>query len=214
VAHRDEAVAMVAAKRAYLAKKKIRAPITGTLGIRKIDLGDYLAPGSQVVTLQSLDPMFVDFRLPERYVARLGKGQAVDLSVQSQPGKAYRAKVTAIDPAVDSATRMVKVRARLPNPDNELRPGMFAEVKVIEETSDEVLVVPESAITYTPYGNSVFLIEEDKGTLKVNRRAVTTGEVRAGFVALSEGVKAGDRVVAVGQNRLRNGLAVEVVPAP
>lgn len=214
VARRDEASAMVGAKEASLAKKKIRAPITGTLGIRRIDLGDYLAPGSQVVTLQALDSMFVDFRLPERFLARLAKGQAVELGVQSQPGKTYRAHVTAIDPAVDPATRMVKVRARLPNSDDELRPGMFAEVRVLEDPVDDVLVVPESAITYSPYGNSAFVIEDDKGTLKVTRRAITTGAVRAGFVAVDAGLKVGERVVAVGQNRLRNGLVVELAPAP
>ena len=213
-ARRAEADAMVKAKQALMAKKNIRAPISGTLGIRRIDLGDYLAPGSQVVTLQALDPMFVDFRLPERYVARISKGQTLELSVQSQPGKTYSAEVTAIDPAVDPATRMVKVRGKLPNPAHELRPGMFAEVHLQEAASDPVITVPESAITYSPYGNSVFVIEDQQGVLKVNRRAITTGEVRAGMVAVVKGLKAGDRVVAVGQNRLRNEMPVEIAPEP
>ena len=201
------------AKQAYLAKKIIRAPIDGTLGIRRIDLGDYLAPGSQVVTLQALDPMFVDFRLPERFIPRLSNGQTVQLSVQAQPDKTYTAHITAIDPAVDPATRMVKVRAKLPNAEGELRPGMFAEVNVDEGVNDEVVVLPESAITYSPYGNSVFVSEPRDGVLKANRRAVTTGEIRDGMVAVSKGLAAGEQVVAVGQNRLRNDLTVQIAPA-
>lgn len=212
-ARRAEADALVGAKQAYLAKKIIRAPIDGTLGIRRIDLGDYLAPGSQVVTLQALDPMFVDFRLPERFIPRLSKGQTVQLSVQAQPDKTYTAHITAIDPAVDPATRMVKVRAKLPNAEGELRPGMFAEVNVDEGVNDEVVVLPESAITYSPYGNSVFVIEPRDGVLKANRRAVITGEIRDGMVAVSKGLAAGEQVVAVGQNRLRNDLTVQIAPA-
>ena len=108
---------------------------------------------------------------------------------------------------------MVKVRAKLPNPAGELRPGMFAEVAVDEGVNDEVVVLPESAITYSPYGNSVFVIEQRDGVLKVTRRAVTTGEIREGMVAVSKGLAAGEQVVAVGQNRLRNDLTVEIAPA-
>lgn len=213
-ARRAEADALVAAKRAYLAKKFIRAPITGTLGIRRIDLGDYLAPGSPVVTLQAMDPMFVDFRLPERFIARIAKDQTATLRVQARPDEVFTSHVTAIDPAVDVATRMVKVRAKLPNPEGKLRPGMFAEVNLVETTEDEVLVVPETAVTYSPYGSSVFVIERHDGGLKVNRRPITTGEVRAGWAAVSKGLSAGERVVAVGQNKLRNDLNVVIAASP
>ena len=211
-ARHAEADALVKAKEAHLAKKLIRAPITGTLGIRRIDLGDYLAPGSPVVTLQQLDPMFVDFRVPERFIERVAKGQRITLTVQSQGPRAFTGSVTAIDPAVDAATRMVKVRAKLPNPEHLLRPGMFADVQVDEASSDAVVVVPETAITYSPYGNSVFIIETREGGLKITRRQVKTGETREGRVAVLEGLAAGEQVVAVGQNKLRNDMAVEIAP--
>ena len=211
-ARHAEADARVKAKQAYLAKKLIRAPISGTLGIRRIDIGDYLAPGSQVVMLQQLDPMFVDFRIPERFVDRVAKGQRITLKVQSQGERAFEGHVTAVDPAVDAATRMVKVRAKLPNPGHLLKPGMFADVHVDEASSDQRVVVPETAVTYSPYGNSVFVIESKDGGLRITRRQVKTGETRQGRVAVLEGLAAGEQVVAVGQNKLRNDMAVEIAP--
>lgn len=211
-ARRAEAAALVRAKQAHLAKKTIRAPIAGTLGIRRIDLGDYLAPGAEIVGLQSLDTVFVDYRLPERALGRLRVGQRIDVRVQAYPDRRFEGAITAIDPAIDIATRMVKLRASLPNPDGLLRPGMFAEVDTREEQVDEVLVVPTTAITYSPYGNSVYLVIEADGGLKVKRQQVETGEVRAGRVAVTQGVAAGDRVVAVGQNRLRNDVSVVIAP--
>ncbi|HMM75222.1 MAG TPA: efflux RND transporter periplasmic adaptor subunit [Gammaproteobacteria bacterium] len=211
-AKRAEAAALVRAKQAHIAKKTIRAPIGGTLGIRRIDLGDYLAPGAEIVGLQSLDTVFVDYRLPERDLGRIRVGQQIDVRVQAYPERRFSGVVTAIDPAIDVATRMVKLRARLPNPESLLRPGMFAEVDTREERSDEVLVVPATAITYSPYGDSVYLVTEADGGLKVKRQQVETGETRAGFVAVTSGVAAGDRVVAVGQNKLRNDVAVVIAP--
>ena len=211
-ARHAEADARVKAKEAYLAKKLIRAPIAGTLGIRRIDVGDYLAPGSPVVMLQQLDPMFVDFRIPERFVERVAKGQRITLTVQSQGTRAFEGHVTAIDPAVDAATRMVKVRAKLPNPEHHLKPGMFADVHVDEATADTVVVIPETAVTYSPYGNSVFVVEKRDEVLKVERRQVKTGETREGYVAIGEGLRADEQVVAVGQNKLRNDMAVEIAP--
>ena len=211
-ARRSEAAALVGAKAAHVAKKTIRAPIAGTLGLRRVDLGDYLAPGAEIASLQALDNVFVDYRLPERKLARLRAEQTVDVRVQAYPDRTFTGQIAAIDPAIDVATRMVRIRARLPNPDGLLRPGMFAEVDTREEQVDDVLVVPETAITYSPYGNSVYLIVEDGEQLKVNRRPVKTGEVRDGKVVISEGLAAGDRVVAVGQNKLRNDIAVAIAP--
>ncbi len=211
-ARRSEAAALVGAKAAHVAKKTIRAPIAGTLGLRRVDLGDYLAPGAEIASLQALDNVFVDYRLPERKLARLRAEQTVDVRVQAYPDRTFTGQIAAIDPAIDVATRMVRIRARLPNPDGLLRPGMFAEVDTREEQVDDVLVVPETAITYSPYGNSVYLIVEDGEQLKVNRRPVKTGEVRDGKVVISEGLAAGDRVVAVGQNKLRNDVAVAIAP--
>ncbi len=209
-ARRAEAAALVRAKQAHIAKKTLRAPISGTLGIRRIDLGDYLAPGAEIVGLQSLDTVFIDYRLAERHLGRLRVGQQIDVRVQAYPERRFAGLITAIDPAIDVATRMVKLRARLPNPDGLLRPGMFAEVDTREEEIDEVLVVPRTAITYSPYGNSVYLLAEADGGLKVSRQQVETGEIRDGLVAVTSGVAAGDRVVSVGQNKLRNDLPVTI----
>ena len=160
-ARRSEAAALVGAKAAHVAKKTIRAPIAGTLGLRRVDLGDYLAPGAEIASLQALDKVFVDYRLPERNLARLRAGQTVDVRVQAYPDRTFTGQIAAIDPAIDVATRMVRLRARLPNPDGLLRPGMFAEVDTREEQVDDVLVVPQTAITFSPYGNSVYLIVEN-----------------------------------------------------
>lgn len=211
-ARRAEAAALVRAKRAHIAKKTIRAPIGGTLGIRRVDLGDFLAPGAEIVGLQSLDPVYVDYRLAERELGRLHVGQRVEVRVQAFPEHRFTGAITAIDPAIDVATRMIRLRASVPNPEALLRPGMFAEVDTYEERSEDVLVLPATAITYTPYGNSVYLLIDAGGTLKVQRRQVATGETRAGLVAILSGLQAGDRVVAVGQNKLRNDIPVVIAP--
>lgn len=207
---RSEAAALVRAKEAYIAKKTIRAPISGTLGMRRVDLGDYLAPGADIVALQMLDPVFVDYRLPERFLARLHLGQEVGIRVQSYGDRTFKGQITAIDPAIDLATRMARVRARLANPDGALRPGMFAEVTTLENQTDEVVLVPETAITYSPYGNSVYVVSASGDGHKVLRRPVSTGEVRAGMVAVSSGLTPGEQVVTVGQNKLRNELPVTI----
>jgi len=212
-AQRRRSTALVQAKRAHIAKKTIRAPISGTLGLRRIDLGDYLAPGAEVVSLQALDRVFVDYRLPERVLARIAIGQTVRVSVQAYPGRSFPGRITAIDPAIDVATRMVRVRGTLDNPDQALRPGMFADVETLEEQPDEVIVVPETAITYNPYGNAVYVVVDAEQGLKVTRRPVQTGEVRDGRVAVTMGLEASERVVAVGQNKLRNEQAVVIAPA-
>lgn len=213
-AQRSRAIALVQAKRAHIAKKTIRAPISGTLGLRRIDLGDYLAPGAEVVSLQALDRVFVDYRLPERVLARLAIGQSIRILVQAFPGRSFTGQITAIDPAIDVATRMIRVRGTLANPDHALRPGMFADVETLEEQPDEVIVVPETAITYNPYGNAVFVVADSGTGLKVIRRPVETGKVRDGTVAVTSGLEAGERVVAVGQNKLRNEQAVVIAPEP
>jgi membrane fusion protein (multidrug efflux system) len=212
-AQRRQATALVAAKRAYIAKKTVRAPIDGVLGLRRVDLGDYLAPGTEVVSLQALDEVFVDYRLPERLLGRLALDQPLRVRVQAWPGRDFAGRITAIDPAIDVATRMVRVRGKLDNPDHALRPGMFTDVDTLESTPDEVVAVPETAITYTPYGNSVYVVVETPQGLVVRRRQVETGAVRDGLVAVSTGLEAGERVVAVGQNKLRNEQAVQIAEA-
>lgn len=213
-AQRTRATALVEAKQALIAKKTVRAPIDGVLGLRRVDLGDYLAPGTEIVSLQALDSVFVDYRLPERDLGRLAPGQPLRVRVQAWPGRDFNGRITAIDPAIDVATRMIRVRGVLDNPDHALRPGMFADVDTLEPEPDEVLALPETAITYTPYGNSVFVVVEGEKGLVVRRRQVETGAIRDGMVAVTSGLDAGERVVAVGQNKLRNEQAVQIAGTP
>lgn len=206
----DGAAAQVAAKRANIAKKAIRAPFAGALGIRNVDLGQYLAPGSQIVTLQALEPMLVDYQLPERFLGDLAPGQAVEVSVQAYPQRTFSGVIAAISPRIETATRSIPVRAAFDNPDHLLKPGMFAEVRTILPERAGVLTLPERAIAYNPYGNSVFLVVEKDGGLTVQSRPVDTGDVRDGRVEIVAGLAAGDRVVADGLNKLRNGQAVKI----
>jgi membrane fusion protein (multidrug efflux system) len=213
-ARRNRAVSSVAAQRARIAKKTVRAPFSGTLGIRRVDLGEYLDAGASIVPLQMLDPIYLDSAIPERFLPLLAIGQEVRVHVQAYPADAFVGHITAIEPGVDPATRMVRVRAELSNPAHRLRPGMFAEVEAIQSDTERVLVVPDTAITYSPYGNSVFLVTDTRDGLTVERRQVETGTNRNGQVVVVRGVAAGDRIVAVGQNKLRNGLHVEIVDDP
>lgn len=206
----ESAEANVASKRAVIRKKAIRAPFSGRLGIREVDLGEYLAPGAHIVPLQSLTPIYVDYTVPERELARLHGGQEVVLEVAAYPGEAFRGEVTAINPGLDEATRTVRVRASLENQDERLRPGMFAQVRTVAGDPREVLTLPRTAVTYNPYGDNVFLVQEQDGTLTVELRQIDTGEMRDGRVAVLDGLEAGDRVVRAGQVKLRNGQAVTI----
>jgi membrane fusion protein, multidrug efflux system len=213
----DGAEAAVTSKRATIAKKRITAPFSGQLGIRKVDLGDYLPAGSPIVALNTLDPVYVDYMLPERELTQVSVGQPVSVSVAAYPGREFQGKVSAIDSGVDVKTRNVRIRATLPNPDLVLRPGMFAEVATLLPPRDGVLTLPRTAIDFAPYGSSVFLIEDKDGKPQVQRRPVTTGGAQGGRAEVVSGLAAGDRVVVAGQVKLRNGQAIKiddsVVPA-
>ncbi len=206
----DGAAALVHSKQASIRKKAIRAPFAGELGIRSVDLGQYLAPGSQIVSLQSLDPIFVDFSLPERDLAQVALGQTVDVAVQAYPEQRFSGVISAVSPRIDAGTRSVKIRATLANTEQRLRPGMFAQVRTMLPARVDVLTLPERAITYNPYGNSVFVIEEKDDQLLVQRRQVETGELRAGRIEILQGLEEGDRVVSAGHNKLRNGQSVQI----
>lgn len=212
----DGAEALVAAKQALIDKKRITAPFDGALGIRQVDLGQYLPPGTAIVPLQSLEPIHVDFALPERQLALLATGQTVRVTVQAYPGESFEGSITALNPGIDTGTRSIKVRATLANPAQRLRPGMFAEIRVILPDTKPRLTLPDTAITYNPYGDSVFVVTGGQEGLTVQRRQVKTGEVRQGRVAILEGLAVGDRVVSAGQVKLRNGMPVMVddKPAP
>ena len=210
-ARRDRAAAEVGAQQAQIAKKTVLAPFSGTLGIRQVDLGDYLKAGSSIVALQTVDPIFLDSAIPERFIPLLKVGQAVSIRVQAYGDERFSGRLTAIEPGVDTATRMIRVRAELANTDQRLRSGMFVEVEAVQDATEEVDVVPETAITYSPYGNSVFILAHGDSGLTVERRQIETGASRGGEVAITKGLQANEQVVAVGQNKLRNGMRVEIV---
>lgn len=213
----DTAEAAVAAKRALIDKKRVSAPFDGQLGIRAVNLGQYLPAGTAIVPLQALDPIHVDFSLPERHLADLSVGQKVEVQVQAYPNQSFAGRVTALNPGIDAGTRTLRLRATLNNPDQRLRPGMFAEVRVLLAKRGPVLTLPGTAITYNPYGDSVFLVQAgEQGSHGVQRKQIETGEIREGRVAITTGLNAGDRVVSAGQLKLRNGMAVVLddQPAP
>jgi membrane fusion protein (multidrug efflux system) len=210
LAARDEAAALVRTRQAIIDRKQVYAPFDGVLGIRVADLGDYLEPGDPIVPLEMLDPIHVDYALPEQFLDRLAAGQPVEIEVPAHPGERFVGRISALAPGVDRATRTVRIRATFANPDYRLRPGMFARVWTVEATPRAVLTLPETAVTYSPYGSSVFVVLEGDGGATVERRQVETGEVRNGKVEVLSGLTAGARVVAVGQNKLRNGSAVSV----
>jgi membrane fusion protein (multidrug efflux system) len=206
----DSAAAQVASQRARIDKKHIRAPFSGQLGIRQVDLGQYLAAGDAIVSLQAMDPIYVDYSLPERYLNQLSVGQAVEVRVQAHPGQVFAGTISAISPRIETGTRSVPVRATLGNPQQRLRTGMFAEVNTLLPPRDDVLTLPEQAVSYNPYGNSVFVVEEKNGGLSVQRRQIETGSVRRGRVEVISGLQEGERVVTAGHNKLRNDMPVQI----
>ena len=210
------AQAQVAEQKAVLDKKVIRAPFAGHLGLRAVDLGQYLNAGTTVVTLQALDPLYVDFPVPQREVARLAVGQPVSLRVDAFPGRTIAGRITAIDPKVDPSSRNVQVRATVANPDHRLLPGMFAQVAIEAGETARHLTVPQTAITFNPYGSTVFLVE-DKGKdaaghplLVAHQSFVTTGPSRGDQIAVLKGLKEGDTVVVAGQMKLKNGTPLMI----
>lgn len=212
----EQAVAAVQAKRTRIDKKMIRTPFAGELGIREVNLGQYLAEGASIVSLQQLDPIHLDFTLPERYVGQLAVNQTITATVQAYPDRTFSGKIVALNPSVEQDTRALKIRAKLDNKHKALRPGMFAQVLIQSGNPLPVLTLPDTAITYNPYGNSVFLIQKNNQGLTVQSRQVETGQNRDGRVEIVRGLQVGDRVVSAGQVKLRNGMPVSIdsQPAP
>jgi membrane fusion protein (multidrug efflux system) len=217
----DTATADANALSAQIGRKSVRAPFSGRLGIRAVNLGQYLAPGTPVTVLESTESVFVDFTLPQQELPRLETGFPIHVTLAS--GDAFDGNIRAIDPSVDVATRSVKVRASVPNQQHHLRPGMFVNVSVVLPQRAKVVVVPQTALVHAPYGDSVFIVEEDKNaggkpTKIVRQQFVRTGEPRGDFVTIAEGVQPGQEVVTAGAFKLRNGARVivtkDVKPAP
>ncbi len=211
--------------KASLAKKHIVAPFSGTIGIRQVDVGDYLASGTVIATLQDISSLYVDFYIPEHAVPKVALGQAVQVEVSAYPGEQFPGSVSAINPKVENSTRNVLVRATLANPNGKLLPGMFTSLDVLLPNPAPQIVVPEGAITYTLYGNSVYAVAEKKTdggevekdasgkpVLIAERRFVETGERRGGLVLVTKGLNAGEQVVSAGQLKLDNGTPIAISP--
>jgi membrane fusion protein, multidrug efflux system len=202
--------AQVAQQQALVDYKSIKAPFSGRLGIRQVDLGQFLAAGTTVVTLQQLDPIYVDFFLPEQALAQIKVGQHVAAKIDAYPSHAFDGAISAINSLVDVATRNVQIRATFKNPDSRLLPGMFATVDIDVGSTQRLVTLPQTAIAYNSYGNIVFLVEEkgkdaaSKPLLVARQTFVTTGETRGDQVSILSGVKEGDTVVTAGQMKLRN----------
>jgi membrane fusion protein (multidrug efflux system) len=210
-----QASAAFANVQAVIAKKTIRAPFSGRLGIREIDLGEVLQPGTPIVSLQSSDPIYVEFSLPQQALSRVEAGNPVSVVTDAFPDRTWQGKVDVVDAKIDPGTRNFTVRALVDNPNGDLRPGMFVEVKVLRPETQELLAIPASAVLFAPYGDSVYVTKEtqtDSGETQhvVEQLFVRLGERRGDLVAVTSGLKAGDTIVSTGAFKLQNGMAVVV----
>lgn len=211
-----QAEAAVAQLKAAIAKKTVRAPFAGRLGIRLVNLGQILREGEAIVSLQTLDPIFIDFALPQQTISRLETGSAVKVTTDAWPGESFSGKLTTINAEVDAATRNIRLQATANNPDEKLRPGMFARAAVVLPGTTEVLAIPATAVLYAPYGDSVFVIEDRKNektgqTGKALRQQfIRLGEKRGDFVAVVSGLKGNETIVSTGAFKLRNEQAVVI----
>ena len=213
LARRDSAAAAVQRTRALIAQKAIAAPFAGRLGIRKVDIGQYVSPGTPLVTLQQLDPINVDFPLPERHIATIAVGQAVELQVDAYPDAVFKGTLRSIDARVSAETRNILVRAEIDNPDRRLLPGMFANVVVRAGEPRRQATLPRTAVTYSLFGDSIYIVKPDKADaqgLVVEQRFLRVGEAREDRIAVLQGVEAGEIVVTAGQIKLQNGARVRL----
>jgi len=217
----DQAMAGISKTEALISQKLVRAPFSGDLGVRKVEVGQYLTAGTAIVSLTDLSELWANFTVTEKDSGNLKVGQSVRLKVDAYPGRTFDGKITTIEPQIATDTRNIRVQATVANPEKILKPGMFVTTTVVLPDKPAVITVPETAVDYTLYGDSVFMItekKEDDGktTLSAVRTFVQTGNRVAGRVEIIKGVKAGDKVVAVGQLKLQSGAAVAIStdPAP
>ena len=214
-AQHQQAQAAVDTLKANIAKKTITAPFAGQLGLRQVNLGQYLAAGTAIVTLQAMDPIYVNFTVPQQDVVNLSPKQSVQVSIDAYPGEAFDGAINAINAKVDDATRNLAVQATLGNAGGKLKPGMFGAVDVLLPRQARLITLPQATIVYNPYGNAVYIVEKSKeaagaGALIARQRFVQLGETRGDQVAVLKGVQIGDEVVTSGQLKLRNGAAVAI----
>jgi len=217
-------LAQVEAQRALIAQKTIRAPFDGVLGIRKVNLGEFVSPGTPIVSLQSLDPIYLDFSLPEQQLPMIREGATVKAGIDALPGESFEGTITAIEPSVDPTTRNFRIQATLANPDGRLRPGTFARVGLDTGEDQKTVVIPQTAVTFNPYGNAVYVVTEKPAaegaktedgtpagpTLVVRQRFVQTGAARGDLIAVTEGLEPGERVATSGLLKLRNDAEVTI----
>jgi membrane fusion protein (multidrug efflux system) len=214
-ARAKQADATVRSLQATIAKKTIRAPFDGRISIRQVELGQVVAPGTPIASLQSVTPIRADFWLPQQALADVKEGQRTRLRTDTFPDDRWEGAVTTVNPEVDPTTRSVRVRATFENPGGRLRPGMFANVEILSDEKREVVTVPATAVMFAPYGDSVFAVEEKKDaggkvTAVAHQKFVRTGERRGDLVAVAEGLEPGETVVSSGVFKLRNGATVAV----
>jgi membrane fusion protein (multidrug efflux system) len=207
--------ALVEQLRAAIRKKQITAPFSGRLGIREVNLGQFVNNGDKIVSLQSFDPIFVDFLLPQQLIAGLAPGQAVRVITDVYPDRDFTGELTAINSEIDPVTRNIRLQATLKNPGGELRPGMFGRVILSLGAPEEVVKIPATALLRAPYGDSVFVLEEETGEdgakkTAARQRFVRIGRTKGDFVAVTEGLKPGETIVSAGAFKLRNGSEVLV----
>ena len=215
----DQANAGIAKTEAIISQKLVRAPFDGELGVRRVEVGQFLTAGTQIVSLTDLSMLYANFTVPEKGSAALKVGQVVRVAVDAYPGRTFDGKITTIEPQVSTDTRNIRVQATIANPDRILKPGMFTSTTVVLPNKPPVVTVPETAVDYTLYGDSVFLLTEKKEadgktSLTAVRTFVRTGDRIGGRAEILEGLKAGDRVVAVGQLKLQSGAAVAISTDP
>lgn len=208
--------AQVAQQEAIVAKKTLKAPFTGRLGVSTVNVGQYLNPGDQVVTLQALDPLYADFFIPQQKLAQLHIGSIVNIKTDTYPDKVFTGKVTTINPIVDVNTRNVQIEATIANPHSEIYPGMFVSAEVQTNPMKQYLTLPQTAITFNPYGEIAYIVQQKgndkngKPQLSVLQTFVTTGEKRGDQIAILDGLKEGEMVVTSGQLKLKNGSNIVI----
>jgi len=215
-ANYKQATAQVDNVHAAIDKKTLRAPFAGQLGLRQVNLGQIVEQGTPIVTLQTIDPIYVDFSLPQQRFSLLSPGTPVNLTTDAAPGEVFDGRIIAVNPEIDLSTRSVRVRATLANQGEQLRPGMFANVEVLLDSADSVLAIPATAVLYAPYGDTVFVIDEQAAEaggekqLVLRQQVVRLGETRGDFVAVEAGLKEGEQVVTSGVFKLRPKMAVVI----
>ncbi len=216
----DQARAQIIKTQALIEQKQIRAPFSGQLGMRQIEVGQYLNPGARIATLTDLSTLYVNFTLPSQMRAQISVGQRANVTADAFPGRTFSAEITTIEPQISADTRTMAIQATMPNPDDALLPGMFVNAAVVLPPQTDMVVLPETAVDYTLYGDSVYVIREDgkdaKGDpiLKAVRTPIKTGVRWGNKVTILDGLKPGDRVVAAGQVKVQNGAPVAISNSP